>query len=55
MVENLPANTGDMIPGSGISPEVGNGNPLEYFRLGNSMDRESWRPIVHGVAELDLI
>ena len=30
MVKNLPANAGDesLIPGSGISPGEGNGNPL---------------------------
>jgi len=27
------------ISGSGRSPEVGNGNPLQYSRLENSMDR----------------
>ena len=32
MVENLPANAGDMdsIPGSGRDPGEGNGNPLQY-------------------------
>ena len=41
MVKNLPANAGDesLIPGSGISPGEGNGNPLEYSCLGNPMDR----------------
>ena len=31
-VEKLPANAGDLglIPGSGISPGEGNGNPLQY-------------------------
>ena len=38
------ANTGDVrdagsIPGSGRSPGVGNGNPLQYSCLKNSMDR----------------
>ena len=35
-------NTGDMslIPGSGRSPGEGNGNPLQYFCLGNPMDKE---------------
>ena len=44
--------TGDSgsIPGSGRSPGEGNGNPLQYFCLGNSMDRGAWRPTVHGVA-----
>ena len=44
VVENPPANagdTGDMasIPGLGRSPGVGNGNPLRYSCLENSMDR----------------
>ena len=32
VVKNLPANEGDVgsIPGSGISPGEGNGNPLQY-------------------------
>ena len=28
-------------PGSGRSPGVGNGNPLQHSCLGNSMDREA--------------
>ena len=32
----------DSIPGSGISPGEGNGNPLQYSRLENPMDRGSW-------------
>ena len=28
-----------LIPGSGRSPGEGNGNPLQYFCLENSMDR----------------
>ena len=41
MVKNLPANAGDagLIPGSGRSPGEGNGNPLQYSYLGNTMDR----------------
>ena len=38
-----------LIPGSGRSPGRGNGNPLQYSCLGNSMDREAQRAIVHGV------
>ena len=54
VVKNLPANVGDSrhtgsIPGSGISPGEGNGNPLHYSCLGNSMDRGAWRAIVHRV------
>ena len=41
VVKNLPANAGDtgLIPGSGKSSEVGNGNPPPYSGLGNPMDR----------------
>ena len=37
------------IPGSGISPGEGNGNPLQYSCLGNTMDRRAWRAAVPGV------
>ena len=37
--------------GSGRSPQVGNGNPLQYSYLGNSMVREAWWAIAHGVAK----
>ena len=39
------------IPGSGRSPEEGNGNPLLYSCLENPMDREAWRATVHRVAK----
>ena len=39
------------IPGSGISPGVGNGNPLQYSCLENSIDRRAWWATVHGIAE----
>ena len=57
VVKNLPANAGDdtgdacSIPGLGRSPRVGNGNPLQYSRLGNAMDRGDWRAAVLGVAK----
>ena len=37
-------NVGDLglIPGSGRSPGEGNGYPLQYFCLENSMDRGPW-------------
>ena len=58
VVKNPPANADtrdtDSIPGLGRSPEVGNGNPLQYSCLENSMDRGAWRATVHGVAELDM-
>ena len=44
-------NAGDLglIPGLGRSPREGNGYPLQYSGLENSMDR-----IVHGVAGSDV-
>ena len=41
----------DSIPALGRSPAVGNGNPLQYSCLENSMDRGAWRVIVHRFAE----
>ena len=36
-------------------PGVGNGNPLQYSCLGNSMDTGGYQATVHGIAkELDL-
>ena len=37
-------NVGDpgLIPGSGRSPGEGNGNPLQYYCLENTMDRGAW-------------
>ena len=40
------------IPGSGRSPGEGNGNPLQYSCLDNSMDRGAWQAIVHGVTKM---
>ena len=58
MVKNLPAKAGDTrnmgsIPGSRRPPGEGDGNPLQYSLLENSMHRGSWRTTIHGVAELD--
>ena len=56
LVKNLPASAGDVrdtgsVPGLGRSPEVGNGNPLQYSCLEKSMDRGDWRATVHGVTK----
>ena len=39
------------IPGSGRSPGEGNGNPLQYSCLENSMNRRAWWAAVHGVVK----
>ena len=39
------------IPGSGTCPEVGNGNPLQYSCLKNSMDRRGRLATVYGVTK----
>ena len=59
MIKKPPAKAGDtrdgrdvcLIPGLGRSPGGGNGNPLKYSYLENSMDRGAWWAIVHGVAK----
>ena len=57
MVKNPPANAGDnvrdkgLIPGSGRSPGVKNGNLLQYSCLENPMDRRVWQAAVHRVAK----
>ena len=38
-----------LIPVLGRSPGEGNGNPLQYSCLENSMDRGAWRATVHGI------
>ena len=58
MVRNLPDSAGEardagLVPGSGRSPGVGNGKPLQYSCLENSKDRGAWQAIVYGVTELD--
>ena len=53
MVKNLVFDARD--PGSiselGRSPGEGNGNPLQYSSLENSMDRGAWWATVHRVAK----
>ena len=56
MVHNPPASVGNardvgLIPGSGRSPGVGNGNLLQYSCLENSMDGGALWATVHGVAK----
>ena len=47
VVKNSPTNAGDirdagLIPESGRYPGEGNGNPLQYSCLENSMNRGAW-------------
>ena len=56
VVKNPPASAGNMgdtdsIPGSGRSPEGGNGNPLQYSCLENPMDRGALWTIVQRVTK----
>ena len=56
MVKNPPANAGalrdeGLIPGLRIYPGRGHGNPHQYSCLENTMDREAWWAIVHGVTK----
>ena len=53
LVKNPSANgrDADSIPGLGGSPGGGNGNPLKYSSLKNSMNRGPWKVTVHGVTK----
>ena len=56
VVKNPPDNAGDardmgLITGSGRSPAGGNGNPLQYTCLENSMDRGARWATDHGVTK----
>ena len=55
MVKNLPAIQETQVQSLGgeDSPGEGNGNPLQYSNLENSMDRGNWWAIVPEFAELD--
>ena len=56
MVKNLPASAGDArdmdsIPGPGRSLGKGNGYPLQYSYLENTMDGGAWWATVHRIAK----
>jgi len=48
IILNIP---GSIFPKLGRSPGEGNGYPLQYSCLENSMDRGAWWATVHRVAE----
>ena len=57
VLKNLLVKAGEVgsIPGLGRYPGEGNGNPLQYYCLGNPMDRGAWWAMAHGVAkEVDM-
>ena len=43
------------IPGLGRSPGEGNGNPLQYFCLENSVDRGAWQASLWGRKEMNTV
>ena len=49
-VKNLPASAGDT-GDAGSIPWLGDGNPLQYSRLENSVDRGGWWAAVHGATK----
>ena len=59
VAKSLPASARDSgntrdassIPGSGRSSGEGNGYPLQYSCLDNSMEREAWQATDHGVTK----
>ena len=59
MVKNIPANVtdtrdGSSLPGLGKYPGVGNGTPLLYSCLENSMGRGAFQSTVHGDTESEM-
>ena len=55
-IKNPLANAEDIrdvgsIPESGRSPGGGHGNPLQYSRMENPMDRGAWQAMVHRVTK----
>ena len=57
VVKNVPASEGGKgdtgwIPGLGRHSGIGNGKPLQYSCLENTMDRGTWWAIVHRVAKI---
>ena len=56
VVKNGSANAEDAggmgsVPGFGRSSGAGNGKPLQYSSLENSMNREAWRATVHRITK----
>ena len=54
-VKNLPTMWETQELKLGRSPAAGSGNSLQYACLENSVDREAWQAIVHGVAKSQIL
>ena len=57
MEKNLPASARDVtetgpVPGWGIYPRGGHGNPLQYACLKNAKGSGAWQAVVRGVARV---
>ena len=54
MAKESACNAGDSssILGLGRSAGERNGNPLQYFFLGNPMDRGAWKAVVHRITRV---
>ena len=54
VVKDVPTSARDVgsVPGSGGSLGEGNGNPLQYSCLQNSMDKRSLLGYIHGVTRV---
>ena len=48
---DIDAGDSGSVPGSGRPSGGGNGNPLQYSCLGNSVCRGTWKITVHEVAK----
>ena len=53
VVKTIPATAGVVGPIPGLERSAGerNDNPLQYYCLGNTMDRGGWSVVVHGVSK----
>ena len=52
VVKKPPVNADvSLIPGLGRFPGGGNGNPLQYSCLENSMDREAWQATAYVISK----
>ena len=57
VVKNPSANAGDVgsVPKLERSPGEGNGNPLQYSCVENTMDRGTWWAPVHGISQARIL